>query len=129
MQFTTENQEALLNLTYELNKERVEISYDAYRWAVRGYDFMGLLKNGVVIGTVALNKDNNIHVSILPEHRKQWAGKWIRCLFKRLTQDNDLFTTVFHDDVFRLRFAKRLGFEEYKTTDNVTILKITKGTI
>ncbi|MFA5186980.1 MAG: hypothetical protein WC551_10910 [Patescibacteria group bacterium] len=84
------------------------ISYPVYEQAFADWVMRALVRDGVCIGAV-FTKDDEIHVSVLPEWRRKWATKG---LLKQLIGGQKVTTRVTPGHDYMYGILHRLGFRQ-----------------
>lgn len=103
-----DNREAALRVGYEATDWSAPITYEAYRTAVKDWIIKAISRDGQIIGAV-YNKDDELHVSVLPEWRRLWLTKG---LVKQLFGGPRVTTKVTTGHEYMYDVLKRLGFKE-----------------
>ena len=103
-----DDRESGLRIGYEATDWSAPISFETYCAAVKDWVVKAIKRDDLIIGAVYY-KDDELHVSILPEWRRLWVTKGIlRQLFSgpRVTTK----VTPGHEHMYGI--LKRLGFKE-----------------
>jgi GNAT superfamily N-acetyltransferase len=105
-------QPVIRRVAYEASLERLpdEMTLTGFLMALHGWRFRGLFRGATCIGAV-MDRDGVVHISILPDYRKRWAGAGIiKEIISSARSNGRLRTFVAQGDTFRAEFARRLGF-------------------
>jgi len=124
---SVENQKELRKLTYRITKSDLDARKLTYRMFVNalvGFTFFGVIKNEVCIGTFMLDYRHRIHIAIVPEQRKLWAGKWVFVVLQNLVLSiGTLYSIVRTEDENGILFANRLGFRAIREEGDLIVLQ------
>lgn len=101
-----DDRETGLRVGYSATDWSSPISFDEYRTATRGWEIQTITRDTQPIGTV-YRKDDEIHVSVVPEWRRKWATRGVlRDLFNRPRVTTRV--AAGHDYMYDI--LRRLGF-------------------
>jgi hypothetical protein len=103
-----DDREAGLQIGYKATDWSAPISFENYRTAVKDWIIKAIKRDDQVIGAVYL-KDDELHVSILPEWRRMWITKGI---LRQLFSGPRVTTKVTPGHEYMYDILKRLGFKE-----------------
>ena len=103
-----DDRDAALRVGYEATDWSAPISFENYCAGVKDWTISAIKRDGNIIGAV-YKKDDELHISVLPEWRKKWLTK---SLWKNFFQSGRVTTkvTLGHDYMYDV--LKRLGFKE-----------------
>jgi len=111
-----DDRETALRVGYEATDWNVPVSFEDYRASVKDWIIKAIKRDDKVIGA-AYRKDDELHVSILPEWRRVWVTKG---LLKELFSGPKVTTRVTRGHDYMYDILKRLGFKE---TDGGMLVK------
>lgn len=103
-----DDRETALRVGYEATDWSAPITYEEYRAAVKDWIIKAISRDGQIIGAV-YNKDDELHVSVLPEWRRLWLTKG---LLRQLFGGSRVTTKVTTGHDYMYDVLKRLGFKE-----------------
>lgn len=104
------DRKARLRLAYLASKERFPgVSFELFCKIFLFWEILPIVRKGLYIGVV-FQKEDEVHIAILPDYRKKWAGKWLGPLIKSCMKNGVVYTQVPLGDKVRLQLAKRLGW-------------------
>jgi hypothetical protein len=103
-----DDRETALKIGYQATDWSSPISFDDYCSAVKDWTVKAIQRDNDVIGAV-YKKDDELHISVLPEWRKQWLTK---SLWKNFFQSGRVITKVTPGHEYMYSILKRLGFKE-----------------
>ena len=103
-----DDREAALLVGYKATDWSAPITYEEYRAAVKDWIIKAISRDGQIIGAV-YNKDDELHVSVLPEWRRLWLTKG---LLRQLFGGSRVTTKVTTGHDYMYDVLKRLGFKE-----------------
>jgi hypothetical protein len=104
-----DDQDTGLRVGYAATQWSVPVSFDDYQNAMKNWTIQTILKDGHPIGAV-YRKDDELHVSVLPEWRRKWVTKgMLRQLFNR----PKITTRVAAGHDYMYDILKRLGFKKF----------------
>ena len=103
-----DDRETALKVGYKATDWSSPIAFDDYCSAVNDWTIKAIKRDDNVIGAV-YRKDDELHVSILPEWRRMWVTKG---LLKQLFVGPKITTRVTSGHDYMYDILKRLGFKE-----------------
>ena len=103
-----DDRETALRVGYEATDWNAPMVFEDYCAAVKDWTVKAIKRDDSVIGAV-YRKDNELHVSILPEWRRVWVTKG---LLRQLFSGPKVTTKVTHGHDYMYDILKRLGFKE-----------------
>ena len=102
----TDDRDTALAIGYVATECGERISYADYRATLEDWRVRALERDGRPIGAV-YSRGDEIHVSVLPDHRRRWATKGV---LKQLFAGARVTTTVVPGHEYMYDILKRLGF-------------------
>jgi hypothetical protein len=103
-----DDREAALRVGYEATDWSVPVLFEDYRNSVKDWIIKAIKRDDQIIGAVYL-KDDELHVSVLPEWRRMWITKG---LLRQLFSGPRVTTKVTPGHDYMYDILKRLGFKE-----------------
>ena len=103
-----DDRETALRVGYEATDWNAPMVFEDYCAAVNDWTIKAIKRDDSVIGAV-YRKDDELHVSILPEWRRIWVTKG---LLRQLFSGPKVTTKVTHGHDYMYDILKRLGFKE-----------------
>lgn len=103
-----DDRETALRIGYKATDWSEPIAFEDYCSAVKDWTIKAIKRDDHVIGAV-YKKDDELHVSILPEWRRIWVTKG---LLKQLFNGSKITTRVTSGHDYMYDILKRLGFKE-----------------
>jgi hypothetical protein len=103
-----DDRETALRVGYEATDWNAPMVFEDYCAAVKDWTVKAIKRDDSVIGAV-YRKDDELHVSILPEWRCVWVTKG---LLRQLFSGPKVTTKVTHGHDYMYDILKRLGFKE-----------------
>lgn len=103
-----DDRETALRVGYDATDWSSPISFEDYRLAVKDWIIKAISRDGQVIGA-AYRKDDEVHVSVLPEWRCVWLTKGV---LRELFDGPRVTTKVTPGHDYMYDILKRLGFKE-----------------
>lgn len=103
-----DDRETALRIGYKATDWSEPIAFEDYCSAVKDWTIKAIKRDDDVIGAV-YKKDDELHVSILPEWRRIWVTKG---LLKQLFNGSKITTRVTSGHDYMYDILKRLGFKE-----------------
>ena len=103
-----DDRDAALRVGYEATDWSTPMSFENYCAAVKDWTISAIKRDGDIIGAV-YKKDDELHISVLPEWRKKWLTK---SLWKNFFQSGRVTTKVTPGHDYMYDVLKRLGFKE-----------------
>jgi hypothetical protein len=103
-----DDREAALRVGYEATDWSAPILFEDYRNAVKDWIIKAIKRDEQIIGAV-YRKNDELHVSILPEWRRVWVTKG---LLRQLFDGPRVATKVTPGHEHMYGILKRLGFKE-----------------
>jgi hypothetical protein len=103
-----DDRETALRVGYEATDWNAPMVFEDYCAAVKDWTVKAIKRDDSVIGAV-YRKDDELHVSILPEWRRIWVTKG---LLRQLFSEPKVTTKVTHGHDYMYDILKRLGFKE-----------------
>ena len=103
-----DDRETALRVGYEATDWNAPMVFEDYCAAVKDWTVKAIKRDDSVIGAV-YRKDDELHVSILPEWRRVWVTKG---LLKQLFSGPKVTTKITHGHDYMYDILKRLGFKE-----------------
>jgi hypothetical protein len=101
-----DDREKALEVGYAATDWSSPVSYEQYKQAMLDWSVKGIVRNGSLIGA-AYFKNDEIHVSVLPEWRRRWATKGV---LKQLFANHTVTTKVTPGHEYMHGILGRLGF-------------------
>lgn len=111
-----DDREAALRVGYEATDWSAPVLFDDYRAGVKDWIIKAIVRDNTCIGA-AFRKDNEVHVSVLPEWRCRWITKG---LLRELFSGPKVTTKVTPGHDYMYDILDRLGF---KKTDGDLLVK------
>ena len=103
-----DDRETALRVGYEATDWNAPMVFEDYCAAVKDWTVKAIKRDDSVIGAV-YRKNDELHVSILPEWRRVWVTKG---LLRQLFSGPKVTTKVTHGHDYMYDILKRLGFKE-----------------
>ena len=103
-----DDRESALRVGYEATDWSAPVSFDDYCLSVKDWVIKAIKRDDKIIGAV-YRKEDELHVSILPEWRCIWMTKG---LIKELFNRPKITTKVTPGHDYMFDILKRLGFKE-----------------
>jgi len=103
-----DDRETALRVGYEATDWSAPITFEDYCAAVKDWTVKAIKRDDNVIGAV-YKKDDELHISVLPEWRKKWLTK---SLWQNFFQSGRVTTKVTSGHDYMYDVLKRLGFKE-----------------
>ena len=97
-----------LRMGYEATDWINPISFDKYCTAMRDWTVQAIVRDDLPIGSF-FKKDDEVHVSVLPEWRRIWATKG---LLREIFNGAKISTRVTEGHRYMYGILSRLGFKE-----------------
>lgn len=104
-----DDRETALRIGYKATDWSEPIAFEDYCSAVKDWTIKAIKRDDDVIGAV-YKKDDELHISVLPEWRKKWLTK---SLWKDFFQSGRVTTKVTPGHEHMYSILKRLGFKEF----------------
>jgi hypothetical protein len=103
-----DDRETALRVGYEATDWTAPVAFDTYCLAVKDWSVKAIKRDDSVIGAV-YKKNDELHISVLPEWRKKWLTK---SLWRDFFQSGRVTTKVTPGHDYMYDVLKRLGFKE-----------------
>jgi hypothetical protein len=103
-----DNRDVALLVGYAATDWKTSVPFDVYRAAMSDWVVKEIRKDNQTIGA-AYRKDDEVHVSILPEWRRLWATRGV---LRQLFEGPKVTTRVTPGHDYMYDILKRLGFKE-----------------
>jgi hypothetical protein len=103
-----DDREAALRVGYDATDWSVPISFEDYRNSVKDWIIKAIKRDDEIIGAV-YRKDDELHVSVLPQWRRAWITKG---LLRQIFAGPRITTKVTPGHDYMYDILKRLGFKE-----------------
>jgi len=103
-----DDRESALRVGYEATDWSAPVSFEDYRNSVKDWIIKAIKRDEQIIGAV-YRKDDELHVSVLPQWRRLWITKGI---LRELFPGSRVTTKVTPGHDYMYDILKRLGFKE-----------------
>ena len=95
---------------YQSVKERLHLTFDEFKEALKDWDFVELTEQDQLIGAVMI-KDNELHVGYSQKPTASIRGHIKKTLSELIEKYGSAVTSVTKGNEKGLKFCKRIGFE------------------
>ena len=103
-----DDRESALRVGYEATDWSAPVLFEDYRNSVNDWIIKAIKRDDEIIGAV-YRKDDELHVSVLPQWRRVWVTKG---LLRQLFDGSRVTTKVTPGHDYMYDILKRLGFKE-----------------
>jgi hypothetical protein len=103
-----DDRESALRVGYEATDWSAPVLFEDYRNSVKDWIIKAIKRDDEIIGAV-YRKDDELHVSVLPQWRRVWVTKG---LLRQLFDGSRVTTKVTPGHDYMYDILKRLGFKE-----------------
>jgi len=103
-----DDRESALRVGYEATDWSAPVLFEDYRNSVKDWIVKAIKRDDEIIGAV-YRKDDELHVSVLPQWRRVWVTKG---LLRQLFDGSRVTTKVTPGHDYMYDILKRLGFKE-----------------
>jgi hypothetical protein len=103
-----DDRESAMRVGYDATDWSAPVSFEDYRNSVKDWIIKAIQRDDQIIGAV-YRKDDELHVSVLPEWRRVWVTKG---LLRQLFSGPRVTTKVTPGHEYMYGILKRLGFKE-----------------